>query len=712
MKRYVPPAKTRSLGLLAAGVLALLLCAPSLFAAVYVHQSPVRFAWAPATGIVDHYNVYLSVDGKPFTQIAQAALPSYQLAVEDGRTYVLCVQAENGQATSPVSDPSDSVIAALNGSSTDTDGDGMPDAWERTHGLDPLNAGDAGLDNDGDALVNRDEFLYGTSPVNPDSDADGIPDGLEVQRGQNPADPVDNRPTANAGADQDLAPARVTLDGSLSRDPNGDPLSYSWTQLQGPAVDLASPRTPKPWFLGKKAGLYRFHLVVGDGKTNSVADDTAVTIRNVAPLAEAGPDQVVSAGSVVTLNGRGSSDPNEDTLRYAWSQTEGPGVPLEGDRQALCRFVPEASGVYRFALVVSDGTLSSTPDELHIIVHGLNHVPTAEAGPDQTVAVNTKVTLDGSGSSDPDGDPLTYTWSQKEGPALVFLKDALGARPHFVPVRVGVYRFQLIVNDGTDASAPDSVTLTVEGSNRAPVAVVDKFVSAQEGDWVDLNGQGSYDPDNDPLTYAWFQVRGPQVSLQGADRAKAGFYAMGSAALRFQLVVDDGELYSAPAVVEVSVDANNRLPAAHAGGDQTSSVGAEVCLDGSESYALNSHTKGAVGFSWFQAEGPQVTLLGSDTATPCFTPSSPGTYVFGLVVSQGEVQSAPDLVTAYVDTPVPVPDVLPVPAEASSSGCMSVDGGALRGKPGMADWLFVICLFLPAVSVWGFLKWTLRRHAR
>ena len=63
-----------------------------------------------------------------------------------------------------------------------------------------------------------------------------------------------------------------------------------------------------------------------------------------------------------------------------------------------------------------------------VVVNDLNRVPTADAGEDQTVLVESTVSLDGSGSTDPEEDPLDYLWSQVEGPEAVVLEGASTAR--------------------------------------------------------------------------------------------------------------------------------------------------------------------------------------------------------------------------------------------------------------------------------------------
>jgi len=91
-----------------------------------------------------------------------------------------------------------------------------------------------------------------------------------------------------------------------------------------------------------------------------------------------------------------------------------------------------------------------------------NVAPIASAGLDKTVINGAPVTLDGSGSSDPDHGPapLTYAWSQISGPAVT-LTGATTANPTFTPTQTGDYAFSLVVFDGQASSPPDAVTVKV-----------------------------------------------------------------------------------------------------------------------------------------------------------------------------------------------------------------------------------------------------------
>ena len=87
------------------------------------------------------------------------------------------------------------------------------------------------------------------------------------------------------------------------------------------------------------------------------------------------------------------------------------------------------------------------------------------------------------------------------------------------------------------------------------------------------------------------------------------------------------------------MNGSNQVPIADTGRLIKGLPGKEVCLDGSASY--DPDWGDSITYSWSQVQGPLVTLHDPDTATPCFTPSNTGKYVFELRVSDGQAQSAP-----------------------------------------------------------------------
>src|SRR4030095_4974951 len=126
---------------------------------------------------------------------------------------------------------------------------------------------------------------------------------------------------------------------------------------------------------------------------------------NTAPLANAGPDQTVSLGSIVTLNGSASSDADGNPLTFSWSFVSKPAssaAVLSDFGAVMPAFPAEAPGAYDLQVIVNDGTANSAADTVRVSTQ--NSRPIASAGPDQTLVVGSLAQLDGSSSSDPDGD--------------------------------------------------------------------------------------------------------------------------------------------------------------------------------------------------------------------------------------------------------------------------------------------------------------------
>src|SRR5262249_246731 len=138
-----------------------------------------------------------------------------------------------------------------------------------------------------------------------------------------------------------------------------------------------------------------------------------------------------------------------------------------------------------------------------VTISTTNSPPVANAGANQTVVVGTQVQLDGSQSSDVDGNPLTYSWSftaRPAGSAANIAKPTTGATT-FIVDRAGSYVAQRIVNDGTINSAP--ATVTINTTNSPPVANAGANQTVFVGTTVQLDGSQSSDVDGNPLTYSW-----------------------------------------------------------------------------------------------------------------------------------------------------------------------------------------------------------------
>jgi len=221
-----------------------------------------------------------------------------------------------------------------------------------------------------------------------------------------------------------------------------------------------------------QAGMYydgTIHLKVGSA-TNPQGLKVRLSVvypENHPPVANAGPDQTAFVTQTVTLNESKSSDVDGDPLTFRWSFTSipsGSGATLFDSSAVNPTFVVDKPGTYVVQLVLNDGYMDSAPDTVSISTE--NSKPVANAGPDQTVYVTDTVQLDGSKSTDVDGDLLSYKWSFVSVPAgsSAILSDPASVKPSFIVDKPGTYVAQLIVNDGYVDSLADTVTITTENS--------------------------------------------------------------------------------------------------------------------------------------------------------------------------------------------------------------------------------------------------------
>jgi hypothetical protein len=226
------------------------------------------------------------------------------------------------------------------------------------------------------------------------------------------------------------------------------------------------------------AGAVAFSEPSDDPATSGLVNDPTVipTPAGVVLNANAGADSMVDEGATAMLNGGGSTGPPGFT--FSWAQTAGsPTVTLTGANTAAPSFVApqvNADAVLTFTLTVAFGGLTDT-DTVNVTIKNIgNQAPVADAGSNQIVGNNVVVTLNGSGSSDPDNgpNPLTFSWAQTDGPP-VDLVGATSDTPSFIsPVVVDVtfLEFTLTVSDGM---ASDTDVVVVQVTPMAPACLID-----------------------------------------------------------------------------------------------------------------------------------------------------------------------------------------------------------------------------------------------
>lgn len=341
-------------------------------------------------------------------------------------------------------------------------------------------------DDDNDGLTDGDEVtVYHTDPLDPDSDDDTYGDKQEVDAGSDPnnANSIPNQPPyADAGPERNVLTGQsVVMNGSESYDPEGALVTYLWTFKHVPGTsqltdgDLSDALDAKPSFTPDVDGAYTLELTVSDGAV-AATDEVSIIAgsTNVAPNANAGPDENALTGTRVYLDGAGAHDPDHfpDPLTFVWSFDLLPdtstlsSTDISDRDQTFASFVPDVAGLYRLELQAYDGQLYAQ-DTVEVLAASADVAPNAHAGEDATIQLGEPAFLYGLLSHDPDNgpQPLSYNWRFVGLPSGSALDDedlfgANQASALFVPDDIGTYVARLMVGDGAQFDF-DNVAITV-----------------------------------------------------------------------------------------------------------------------------------------------------------------------------------------------------------------------------------------------------------
>jgi hypothetical protein len=301
-----------------------------------------------------------------------------------------------------------------------------------------------------------------------------------------------------------------------------------------------------------------------------------VTVTNVAPTLDAGTDQTVNEGDMVTLDASNSSDPDDGIESYLWTQIG----TISGDSMILglvtlsdpaavkptfeAPAVTAASASLTFQVTVTDKDGLQSTDTCIVNINAVdvpptNEGPTADAGRDQTVDEGDVVTLDASSSSDPDDGIQSYLWTQigtisgdSMTIGLVTLSDPAAAKPTFEAPAVAAasasLTFQVTVTDIGGLQSTDTCIVNVNAiddtpANQPPTADAGDDQTFIEGELAVLDGSNSSDPDGIIASYLWKQTAGRSVTLSDPYAVKPTFEAPAvgkeGVSMAFQITVTD-----------------------------------------------------------------------------------------------------------------------------------------------------------------------------
>ncbi len=459
---------------------------------------------------------------------------------------------------------------------------------------------------------------------------------------------AENRsPIADAGKDTTirLPQTNVSLDASLSSDPDGNIVSYNWVQTSGPGeATILNANEAIVTIEDLVQGTYIFRVEVEDDKGAKSSATVAVVVKaetddNQLPQVSITNNfEITLPDNKVTLSAEGSIDPDGQIVSYQWTKQSGPdGTVFSAGDQMITEVNDLVEGTYVFRLTIIDNNGGVATGTVTVRVNGLpNQLPTANAGADQTITLPVnRVTLRGGNSRDTDGSIASYSWVKISGPSEGRISTSAGVNTSVINLVVGTYIFELTVTDDKGGIGKDQVRVVVNPiPNKAPVAKAGEDQTiALPTNAVTLSASTSSDEDGEIVRYAWSKVSGPAGgAITSPSNVSTNITGLLEGVYVYKVQVTDNSGSIAEDFVSITVlPAPNQTPVAIVSGNQTITLPVNaVTVNGNGSYDPDGTIRS---YSWSKVSGPVGgTIANPAAAATQISGLTAGNYVFRLVV--------------------------------------------------------------------------------
>ena len=449
-------------------------------------------------------------------------------------------------------------------------------------------------------------------------------------------------PVANAGGPYTSnAGQAITFDGSKSTVPAGQTLTYAWN-----FGDSGTATGISPIHTYTTAGSYTVTLTV-TGSSGGTATATATATVAALPVANAGGPYSGTVAQTITFDGSKSTTPAGQTLTYVWTfgdTTSGAGLsPTHAYTTA---------GTYTVTLTVT-GTSGGTATAMATAT--VTALPVANAGGPYSASLGQTVTFDGSKSTVPSGQTLTYAWNFGDSTS------GTGVSPTHTYATAGTYTVTLTITASGGATATSTATVTISG---LPVANAGGPYTANLSQAVSFDGSKSTAPSSQTLTYAW--SFGDSTSGTGVSPTHT-YATAGTYTVTLTITASGGATATSTATVTIS-----GLPVANAGGPYAAGLNQTVTFDASKSTAPSGQT---LTYAWNFGDGSSGTGISPTHAYP-----TAGTYTATLTITStsGATATATSTVNVSATTPTVVgiaPTSGPVGTLVTVTGTNFTQGG-------------------------------------